>query len=333
MNTEQKNISNDQEIDLSQLSNNIGSWVRRSIDNFFIFLFFLKRHILIIAALLIIGFGIGLLLDFQTKTYTSEVLVTSNYSGNDYLYSKIKTIEAKIEEQDSVFLRQIGFSNPKEILSIKIEPIIGIYSFINTNSTISNNGQNSPNFEMIKLLSESSDLNKVLKDEVTSKNYPNHKIIVITRNRIGKDNVVNPLLKYLNTDDYLDKILKTSIENVIQESEANIKTAQQIDTIIASIANNLNKNKNASLLVNNENSQLSELIKQKKDLLNQNLNNKIKLIDLTYIVRDVSVALNLEEVKGLNGKMKFILPILFICAFLALVLFNNSLRNYKQRAL
>ena len=104
-----------------------------------------------------------------------------------------------------MFFKSIGISNTENILNIKIEPIIDIYAFVNTSQAIAENAQNTQNFELMRLLAESEDINKVIEDEKTSKNYPHHKISIVTLNKIQDKEVIKPILKYLNSDEYLNK--------------------------------------------------------------------------------------------------------------------------------
>ena len=55
----------------------------------------------------------------------------------------------------------LGFKNIKKLGSIKIEPIIDIYKFIDGNPE---------NFDLIKLMAEEGDITKIMEGDITSKN-------------------------------------------------------------------------------------------------------------------------------------------------------------------
>jgi hypothetical protein len=117
----------EQEIDLSQISKKIGS-VFQAFQAFLFngIQFFVKNGIVIII-LLIVGFGLGFYLDINKKTYDHQIIVTPNFKSTDYLYSKIDLINSKIIKGDTVFLKNsIGLKHPKIVKGIKIEPITDV---------------------------------------------------------------------------------------------------------------------------------------------------------------------------------------------------------------
>ena len=159
--------SQDQEIDLGQVFKKIGNFFQSIIDSFFDAILFVKRNIIAIIVLFIIGVILGFYLDKTTKTYTNEIIVLPNYGSVDYLYSKIELLEAKRNENDTVFFRELGFKNVNELGLIEIEPVIDVFKFVD---------KKPENFELIKLMAEDGDLNKIIEGGITSKNYPFHKI-------------------------------------------------------------------------------------------------------------------------------------------------------------
>ena len=127
---------NDQEIDLTQLSKKIGGIIQSFVDWLFDGILFIRKNIVVIGVLFIIGAGLGFYLDIKTKVYDHEVIVTPNFGSTDYLYSKIFLIDSKIKEGDSIFLKKIGIKNPTKFTRIEIEPIIDVYGFINNSEQI-----------------------------------------------------------------------------------------------------------------------------------------------------------------------------------------------------
>jgi hypothetical protein len=258
----------DQELDLSQIGQGIKKFFQNILNKCFDLIFFIQKKIIIIGLVFIIGLGLGIYFDLKSKNYTSEIIVTPNLGGVDYLYAKIDLINSKLKEKDDEFFKKIGLSNIKNIISLKIEPIIDIYTFVNTNTAVVGNAQNTQNFELMKLLSENEDINKVIKDELTSKNYPNHKIIITTVNKISNKKIINPLLSYLNSDKFLNKLLKITRENVLNKMQKNEEELVQVDRLINQISDNLSKNKsNSSLIYNNENNEINALFTLKNGLL------------------------------------------------------------------
>ena len=113
--------SQDQEIDLGQIGTGIKNFFSGIVNSIFDFIFFVKRKIVIIIGLLIIGLVLGYFLDKTTKKYTSEIIVAPNIGGSDYLYSKINLIKSKLKEDDKSFFKSIGISDIENVLKIELD--------------------------------------------------------------------------------------------------------------------------------------------------------------------------------------------------------------------
>ena len=322
----------DQEIDLSVLAKKIGNAYQGFLAWVFSKILFIKRNLIWLIALFIVGYGLGIILDSTNKAYKSEVIVIPNIGGTDYLYSKIDLIKSKLGERDEDFFKKIGIKNLNKVGSIEIEPIVDIYSFIN-NSTSAASAQNTQNFEMIKLLAETSTIDKVIKDKLTSKNFPHHLIVINTDGQTSDGEIVKPLLKYLNTDDYFNKILEVSKENIKIKMKKNEESIAQTDSLIRILTANLSKNqKNSNLVYNNEDNQISSFFELKNNLLNEIGNQKIQLINTNDIIKDISIVTNIKHTKGLNGKLKLVLPFLFLFMFFGYHIIKSFYRKQLSKS-
>ena len=327
MSTENQNIP--EEIDLGVLVKKINDFFGSISFSIFKVILFLKKKALILISLLVIGGVLGYYLDSNSKIYESEIIVSPNLGGTDYLYAKIDLLKSKLGENDTTFFKSIGIKNSKNIAKIEIEPIVDIYTFVN-NSTSAASAQNTQNFELMKLLAESSDINKVIKDNITSKNYPHHKIHIITSSKTSMSELIKPLLNFLNTDEYLNQILAISKDNIKIKMKKNEELIAQTDSLIKILTLNLSKNqKGANLVYNNENNQFNSMFDLKNNLINEIANQRIELVKLNTFIKDISTVINIKSSKGTNGKMKLIVPFLFIFLFLSLSIFISF---YKKQA-
>jgi hypothetical protein len=324
--------SQDQEIDLGQIGKGIKNFFNGIVNSIFDFIFFLKKKTLIIGILFVTGIISGYLLDQNTKKFTSEVIVAPNLGGYDYLYAKIDLIKSKLKEGDITFFKSIGISKTDIILDIEVEPIIDIYTFVNTKTAIVDKTQSTQNFELMKLLAENEDINKVIKDEKTSKNYPHHKILITTTNKIKNNDVIDPILDYLNSDEYLNKILAITRENTFIKIKKNEEQILQVDKLISQISENLAKDKSASNLVyNNENSEINSLFILKNSLINEIAEQRITLENIKLYIKDISTTTNSINSKGINNKMKFLLPFIFVIIYLILYGFMSLYKKQLTR--
>lgn len=323
MSVDLPNIPEDQGIDLSQISKKIGN----VFQDFNIFLFrcirFFVKNAVVILILVIIGFGLGMYLDKKNKVYKSEVIVTPNFESTDYLYSKINLLTAKVKEEDTIFLKSIGVLEPAKIIKISIEPIVDVYNFINNSER---------NFELLKLMAEDGDLKSIVKETATSKNYAFHTITIVTKGKTDTKKGLQPIVNYLNTSDFYRRIQKVSIENIQQKIKINEGIIGQIDGILNEFSNAASgkSQKSDKLVYYNENTQLNDVIKTKESLTREIGDLKVSLLLSDKIIKENSIVSNLENTASINGKMKFILPIILILFFIVIRIF---MAFYKAQSL
>jgi hypothetical protein len=312
--------SQEQEIDLGQLSKKIGGFFQKLIDSFFDFILFLKRNIIVIAVLFILGITLGYILDKKTNEYDNEIVVLPNFGSVDYLYSKIKLINSKRKEGDTLFLKSIGIKEPKNLGLIEVEPIIDVYRFIQ---------QKESNFDLIKLMAEDGDLDKVIEGEITSKNYYFHLIKIKTKKVLNKEEFINPIMNYLESSEYFSVVQKEMVKSLKAEIASNEQTIIQINNILNKFNSTTGSNsKSDKLIYYNENNQLNDVIKSKEEVINKLTNNRISLINYQKTIKEVTSTLNIKDTKGTNGKLKLVLPFLFLFFFLTVVLI---IKFYKRQ--
>ncbi len=324
-----KNVPNnpeDEEIDLSQISNKIRNFFQRFNTFLFRCIQFFVKNAIVVSILAVVGVSIGIFLDQTQKAYNHQIIVTPNFGSTDYLYSKIDLIESKIKERDTVFLKEVvGIQKPKAIKKIEINPIADVYKFI----------ENKPeNFELIKLIAEDGDIKKTVEDNLTSKNYTYHKVSFITGKLTNNKETVQPLLNFLNETDYYKKIQKGVVNNIQIKMIQNESIISQINGILNGFSNRINgTTKSDKLVYYNENTQLNDIIKTKEALINDQGTNRVSLISLDKIIKENSSTLNIENKSSVNGKLKFVLPILFILCFILFRLFIAFYRKQSLKAL
>ncbi|TDE31517.1 hypothetical protein E0I61_02125 [Flavobacterium ranwuense] len=323
MSKNQPNNQEDQEIDLMQIFKKIGSFFKNINTFLFRCIQFFVKNAIVVSILLVIGVGLGFYLDATKKIYNHQIIVTPNFGSTDYLYSKIDLIESKIQEGDTAFLKEfLGIKKPKELIKIEINPIADVYKFI----------ENKPeNFELIKLMAEDGDIKKTVEDNLTSKNYTFHKVSFITGKLINNKETVQPLLDFLNETDYYKIIQKEEINNIQIKMIQNDSIISQINGVLNGFSNRVNgATKSEKLVYYNENTQLNDIIKTKEVLINEQGTHRVSLIGLDKIVKENSSTLNIENKSSVNGKLKFVLPMLFILGF---ILFRLFIAFYRKQAL
>lgn len=322
--TPQQNNDN-QEIDLSEISKKISSGFESLLMALFNGILFLKRNLIWVIILFIVGAGLGYYLDKTTNVYDHKLIVLPNFGSNDYLYSKVEQLNAKIKEKDTLFLKAIGIKDVYNFKKIEIEPIIDAYRFI---------GNKTENFDLIKLMAEDGNIQKILEDNVTSKNYPYHLIKFTTSEYTSDEKVLKPILSFLNDSDYYKLLQAEVINNTELQMKYNDQMLEQIDGILAEFSSSLDASAIKSdrlVYYNNENSQLNDVLRTKENLITEQSNLRIQKINIDKIIKDLSSTLNIKNTKSVNGKMKFILPFVFIFGFITISLLSRFYRRQQQK--
>lgn len=325
MSTNSQPNNENQEIDLSQISKKFSSFFEKIAIKIFNGILFIKRNLVIIGLLFVAGAVIGYFMDKSETRYDNQIIVTPNFTTADYLYSKIDLINSKVNEGDTLFLKNVvGIKSPRKFAGIKIEPITDIYTFI---------GGNPVNFEFVKLLAEGGDLKKIVDDKLTSKNYLYHNISFTTSKPTDEEKTVKPLLKFLNNSDYYKKIQKEYVNNIQIKIIENDSTLTQINGVLNSFSSTLNgAQKSDKLVYYNDNTQLNEVIKTKNELILEQGVHKIELLNLDKIIKESSTTLNIKNTKGLNGKMKLVLPFVLVLLFFFLGFFKAYYKNQLAKS-
>lgn len=308
-----------QEIDLRQVNEKVKGAVNRLGNLFFRGYLFVKRNFIVIAVLFVLGAVAGYYIDKKDKYYDHQIIVMPNFGSVDYVYSKIKLINSKIKEKDTAFIKSIGIKQPKKLLEVEISPINNVYDFVNQRET---------NFELLKLMAEDGTISKVVEDNITSKNYSYHRILLSTKGRSDDEKLINPLMKYLNDNAYYAVIRQEQLKNLEIKLTSNDSIIKQIDGILNNFSTgSRNSGASGGSLVYNENTELSEIIKRKDELINEKAILNISKINYGAVVKETSVSLNILNKDGVNGKTKFVLPLLLIAAYCFVVVLIKSFRK------
>lgn len=313
--------SDNQEIDLAQIAQKVNGIYESLLNKLFRFILFVKNNFILLLILIIVGVGIGFYLDKKVKSFDHQVIVSPNFGSTDYLYAKIDLIQSKINEADTVYLKEIGIKNTQKFDNIEIKPIIDVYKFIENNKE---------NFELIKLLAEDGNIDKVVENKLTSKNYPFHLISFTTSKITSEKETVEPILNYLNESQYFKQLKKEYLSNIQIKMKANDSTISQIDGLMNQFKNRTNTNHSDKLVYFNENTQLNDVIQTKESLIREQANLRISLVNLDKIIKESSVILNDKNMKGTNGKMKFVIPFILLFLFIS---FKVVVSFYRKQAL
>lgn len=300
--------SQDQEIDLGQLFQGLKKFLNILITPVLNFFSFILNNRIVVVILFILGVSLAFLID--KKEYKHEISVIPNFGSNEYLYQKINQLDTKLREGDTLFFNSIGVKNAKSIQKIEIEAFPAIYNFVN-------NKDQALNFEFLKLLAEDGDLEKIMKDDITSRNYYHHKITITTQGTIHKEALILPIVSYLCDNDYFKTQQKIYVQNLSEKLAVNDSIINQIDKVIVSLSKQNNIASNVSISDNNG---IPSLIEKKDKLISENQYLKRNLPIYDSIIKEESSIINVRKYKPLYLNNKILFPILLILFYYFIVM-------------
>lgn len=311
---ENTNSPYDKELDFNYVSGKVKGYFTKTGDSFFNAVQFVKRNIIVLVILFIAGAGLGYYKDYKTGPYfKNQIFVIPNFKSVDYLYSQVDFLNSRVG--DSTFFQNIGINSTKQVRKLKVEPIVDIYDFVRENDNLK--------FQVLKLMADNGDINKIMEDDVTSKNYKFH-VINYYSSEWSTQQTVDGLMKFLNDDSFLESMQKEWTKNMEIKIAANDTLLKQIDGILNGYAKKMSGNS----VVFNEEKALDEVLKEKQKLVDEQARNRVDLANYSKIVKDASVVLNIHEPMLLRGKMKMVYPLLFIAIFVLLARFVSF---YKRQ--
>lgn len=315
MNTTPPNNYDNQEIDLSQISRRIGQ-VTDKLNRFIYNLIkYIQRNFIFLILLIGIGIAVGYFLNGTRKYYESRIIITPNYGSTNYLYSQIEFVNSNIISNNIKFLKSIGMSG--NITSIKINAIVDLYQLAN---------ESEKNYELIKLLSEEGNFSKILKDETTSRNFKQHQIVINSNIPITNEEL-NLFLKFLNNNEYYQKLQKEVLKNIDVKIKSNQVMVEQIDKILNDFPN---QKTGSNLIYNNQTFDFKELIDFKNELLLEQGNRKIEILNYSKITKENSIIKNIYKYKSLLENYMILTPIFFLLSFLFIKLFISYYNKQKS---
>ncbi|WP_421802111.1 hypothetical protein [Flagellimonas sp.] len=343
------NQNNSDEIDLGQLFqmigrgfqkffNFIGSIFKGAFHLIMLFLLFVQRNIIIIAAAIIIGGVGGFVLDkVLPENYISRMVVEPNFNSVQQLYNNIAFYNDLAKAQDSVALATALNITEHEAATIK-EIFTDSYSDENQKIQLFDKFISGLDTTTVKAI----DFENYLKN-FNSLDARFHQISVIsTDNRVAKK-AQPAIINSISVNEYFKLQKKINDENLDLQEDIYKKQLIELDslqslyrTVMVKEADKPMQGTSINMAETGESRSRELALVQEKDVL------KEKLVELNEERANKSTIVNVisdfptrgVEQKGIWNSYKFKLPIiLLILVFgvLALLELNSYLKTYGQK--
>ena len=239
-NNTSNNTNPSDEIDLGQLFQMIGDVFNRIFRSFLRLFLYLKKNVLILLGLVIlggaIGFGLNKIVDKKLKT---EVIVKPNLDSRNYLYEVVSEIQSNIKAKDTLFFKD---------LDISIENLKGFNITVESlGDTRKNVEQGMEYLELLKGFEGSSEaISDIVRAEILSKStLINHKITFYFKDAVIGQEYARKLMAYINSNEYFMELIDVYNENAEERIKQNTALVEQIDGLISSYGDKLSSTDNS----------------------------------------------------------------------------------------
>lgn len=317
------------EIDLAQVSAKVKGYFTRVNDSFFDWILFIKRNIIAIAVIVILGAALGFYMDSGPKLYSQKVIVHPNFESVDYLYEAVDEINMKIKQRDSVFLKSIGIAHPRQIAKIEIEPVVDIYNFMDKSEGEQKEDRDRK-LAIFELIAENGNMKDVLTDPTTSKKYENHLITITSRDKAKESQIVKPVMAYLNSNPYFKQRQAEYINNVNLKLVSNDSSIKQVDRVIDYLTD-MERKPSGSSVYYNETTDLADMMHFKNMLVMEQGKLRLSKTDYTDVIKERGVMLNEKSKSAVAGSMKFIVPVIFFILFVIFAMIRSYYRSQVDK--
>lgn len=319
-----------EELDISRVMDKI----RKGYHNFLVWLYGLFQFVvsrwIIILVLIISGAVLGYI--FQKSEFPKEttLLVQINFGAANYVYDAIEQLDYKINERDTILLKEIGFYKRDTIAikKIEIEPVVDIMEIVQSEKG------DERNVEI--LIQQARNEEDVLTSDIFIPKYKLHKIKILASAHASSV-TINTLLDFLNDNNIINKIQTTTIESTEREIHQNNQSINSIDSIVKIYGSRpLQRSNDSQIYFNNmdlNNGNVHLLFEQKNLIIERNEKLKIELIKYENIVQLMNKPM-LQVKKGFFDNKVIAIPILLLFLFLIFAIlkhFYNKARGLASQ--
>jgi len=295
-----------EEVDLGYLFKSIGEFFKKLARLLFLVVAFVRKYILIIIGIIIIGVIFGYFLDRNSvNVYENRLIVIPNFESIEYLYDKTDELNFKIQSGDSLYLKEIFGDKYKAVKKIEIEPIVDIYNFIT---------KSRENIDVFRILFENQDMKEFVDDMTTSKQYKYQKLKVFIHGKESKD-LLEKLLSFLNENEHFKQYQDAYMQNTSKRLSETDKMINQADSIIKAIASTSTSNNPNPPVYASFNNDFYSIFRYKDILLQEKLDLLKRSKDEVAIIKPVSINYNILEKGFANLKNIVKVPMLLILLF------------------
>lgn len=309
----QASNTNNDEIDLGQLFKFIANGFHKLFIAFLRFFLYLKRNILILASLLILGVGAGFGLDkILTKKLKTDVIVKPQMESKNYLYDVVDEIQGNIKAKNLNFFKEIG---------IELEDLKGLKIEINSIDDDKESSENEIRFlELLQSFENTDAVADIVRAELQNKTSFNHRITFFYKD-VKKGKIFSEkVMAYINSNTYFDGLIQIYRKNATSRIEENTTLLKQVDQLISNYADQMTEKDVISgsdriVLDNQERINITGLFSLKNNLIRDIESKNLELNQRTNAIKVINFGKTQEVQKPVFKNLKVFIPSLLISGF------------------
>ena len=305
--------NNSEEIDLGQLFQLIGRGFNKLFRAFLRLFLYLKKNVLILLGLIIVGTGIGYGLNqIITKKLKTEIIVKPQMESKNYLYDVVDEIQANIKSKNLEFFKNIG---------LEIEDLKGFEITIAPVDDGKKSSESEMKFlELLQSFENTDAVADIVRAELQNKSSFSHRITFLYKDAEKGNVFAKKVMEYINSNKYFEELIETYRENAENRIEENKSLLAQVDELISNYAKEMTQNDNISgndriVLDNQERINTTGLFSLKNSLIKDIESKKLELKQRTDAIKVINFGKSQEVQKPLYGKTIIIIPLLLLGGF------------------
>lgn len=324
----ESNTNND-EIDIFYLFKKFNELLLKGVVLFFRAFNFILRNWIIVLVLLILGLVFAFFTSKEDNTpKKSQMLLRVNFDMADYVFNSVDLLNDKIEEKDSLFLKEKGLWDENSIvMEAEIKPIVNFYDIIEKYTN-----EKTPSDRSLDILVR----NLEFEDDLTvaktfNSQYKYYDIDLKLSPKASYESLEN-FEKYLNSNKLLISLRDRIIESLKNRLVNNDTMIKQMDRVIESYNTYNPLKSNPNQLYVEKDLNIHQVFVSKLELTKENEELKKEIL----LSKDVAVVINqpylAKKKVGLFGHPMVMFPLGFVFIFLLISFFIHSFKSLRNKA-
>ena len=323
-----RNSSSD-EIDLGQLLHLIKSGIDKLFKYFLRFFVYLKKSIIKLVILGVVGVALGIGLGkITTKKLKTEVIVKPNLESRNYLYDVVNEIKTNVSTKDTAFFSE---------LDIDPENLKGFYVTVEPVEKQKEKSSTEDDIKYLELLEKfrGDDLiADVVRTEILSKSTLNHRITFTYKDAATGPGIAAKLVDYINSNDYYKELVKINQDNALNRIAKDEQLVQQIDKLVGNYSDKISsasQNSDGRIILEDEQQlDITSLLALKNNIIRDIEEKKMEIQTHKEVVRIINFGKPQEVEKSFFGKNIVLFPLLLIGLFFLIDFLKLLNRKSKE---